>query len=109
MSPSDASKQATVSEMGPEHAMAARFVFYTLTNIEELMAEAARIVLVVENDVLLRMDAVDMIEDAGFKSLKADNADEALKVLETHSDIAIVFTDVQMPGSMNGLELAATV
>src|SRR6266516_4544861 len=65
-----------------------------------------RIVLVVEDEMLLRMRAVDMVEDAGYTSV---DADEALVILETRSDIALLFTDIQMPGSMDGLELAHAV
>ena len=73
-------------------------------------AAAARfVVLVVEDDTLLRMHAAEMIEEAGFEVLEAPNADEAIKLLETRPDIAIVFTDIDMPGSMNGLKLAHAV
>jgi CheY-like chemotaxis protein len=69
----------------------------------------APIVLVVEDEMLLRMRAVDMVEDAGYASLEAVDADDALVILQSRSDIALLFTDVQMPGSMNGLELAHAV
>jgi CheY-like chemotaxis protein len=55
------------------------------------------------------MRAVDMVEDAGYISVEAVDADEALAVLQSRSDIALLFTDVQMPGSMNGLQLAHVV
>lgn len=67
------------------------------------------IVLVVEDDPLVLLAAVDMVEDAGFDALQADNADAAILLLEEHSDIRIVFTDIEMPGSMNGVELANCV
>ncbi len=63
-------------------------------------------VLVVEDDVLLRMFAVEMIEDAGFRVIEAQDADAAIRVLEARNDIRIIFTDIDMPGSMNGLKLA---
>jgi two-component sensor histidine kinase/CheY-like chemotaxis protein len=66
-------------------------------------------VLVVEDEMLLRMRAVDIVEDAGFNSLEAVNADDALAILESRSDIELLFTDIQMPGSMNGLKLAHAV
>jgi CheY-like chemotaxis protein len=66
-------------------------------------------VLVVEDEPLLRMLAVDMVEDAGFVALEAGDADEAMRVLEGRGDIGIVFTDVDMPGSMNGAGLAACI
>ena len=67
------------------------------------------VVLVVEDEMLLRMRAVDMVEDAGYTSVEAVDADEAVAILESRSDIALMFTDIQMPGSMDGLKLAHTV
>ncbi len=67
------------------------------------------VVLVVEDEMLLRMRAVDMVEDAGYVPVEAVDADEALAILQSRSDIALLFTDVQMPGSMNGLQLAHAV
>src|SRR5437762_13654902 len=67
------------------------------------------VVLVVEDELLLRMRAVDMVEDAGYTSLEAVDADEAVAILESRSDIALLFTDIQMPGSMDGLTLAHAV
>ncbi len=67
------------------------------------------VVLVVEDNYLLRMDAADMIEAAGFEVIEAANADDAIAILEARNDIAVVFTDVQMPGSMDGLRLARAV
>jgi two-component sensor histidine kinase/DNA-binding response OmpR family regulator len=66
-------------------------------------------VLVVEDEMLLRMRAVDMVEDAGFSPVEAVNADDALAILESRSDIELLFTDIQMPGSMDGLKLANAV
>src|SRR5476651_934010 len=66
-------------------------------------------VLVVEDEMLLRMRAVDMVEDAGFTPIEAVNADDALAILESRSDIELLFTDIQMPGSMDGLKLAYAV
>jgi CheY-like chemotaxis protein len=67
------------------------------------------VVLVVEDEMLLRMRAVDMVEDAGYTSVEAVDADEAMAILESRSDIALLFTDIQMPGSMDGLKLAQMV
>lgn len=67
------------------------------------------IVLVVEDDIFIRLNAVTMIEDAGFDVVEAGNADEAISILESRPDIHVVFTDVQMPGSMDGLKLAQFV
>ena len=66
-------------------------------------------VLVVEDEMVLRMRAVDIVEDAGFTAVEAVNADEALSILEARSDIALLFSDIQMPGSMDGLKLAHAV
>jgi len=63
-------------------------------------------VLIVEDELLLRMDAADFMEDAGFTVYQASNADDAIALLEAHDDIRAVFTDIQMPGSMDGLKLA---
>jgi two-component sensor histidine kinase/DNA-binding NarL/FixJ family response regulator len=66
-------------------------------------------VLIVEDEMVLRMRAVDIVEDAGFTPVEAVNADEAISILETRSDISLLFTDIQMPGSMDGLKLAHAV
>ena len=68
-----------------------------------------QVVLIVEDEALVRMTAVDMIEEAGFEILKATNADEAILLLKARLDITVVFTDIEMPGSMNGLRLAEAV
>jgi CheY-like chemotaxis protein len=67
------------------------------------------IVLVVEDDMMLRMRAIDMVEDAGYVPVEAVDADEAFAILQARSDIALLFTDIQMPGSMDGLQLAHAV
>ena len=67
------------------------------------------VVLVVEDEVLIRMNTVEIIEDAGFDVLEAANADEAIVLLEARLDIQVVFTDIDMPGSMNGIKLAQAV
>src|SRR3954462_14061634 len=66
-------------------------------------------VLVVEDEMVLRMRAVDLVEDAGFTAVEAVSADEALAILESRSDISLLFSDIQMPGSMDGLKLAHAV
>jgi CheY-like chemotaxis protein len=67
------------------------------------------VVLVVEDESLLRASAMDMIKKAGFDVIEASDADEAIRILECRSDIRAVFTDVQMPGSMDGLRLARVI
>ncbi|KQV32871.1 response regulator [Rhizobium sp. Root1204] len=67
------------------------------------------IVLVVEDDPMQRMMAVDIVEEAGFTAIEAANADEAVLILEMRDDIRIMFTDIDMPGTMDGLLLASVV
>ena len=67
---------------------------------------APPVVLVVEDEMLLRMRAVDMVEDAGYLPVEAADADEAVEILEARSDIAVLFTDIQMPGDHDGVALA---
>ena len=66
-------------------------------------------VLVVEDEMVLRMRAVDIVEDAGFTAIEAVSADEALSILESRSDISLLFSDIQMPGTIDGLKLAHAV
>jgi CheY-like chemotaxis protein len=63
-------------------------------------------VLIVEDEFLLRAEAADFFEESGFTVYKASHADEAIALLELHDDIRAVFTDIHMPGSMDGLKLA---
>ena len=63
------------------------------------------VVLVVEDELIVRMGAVDALEEAGHVVIEAENADAAIDVLERRSDIEVVFSDVRMPGSMDGLRL----
>ncbi len=66
-------------------------------------------VLVVEDEPFIRLIAVETIEGAGYRVLDAANADEALEILERRSDVDIVFTDVNMPGSMDGWTSRAAI
>ena len=66
-------------------------------------------VLIVEDEAILRLHAVDLVEEAGFTAIEAKSADEAIAILEGRSDIALLFTDIHMPGSMDGLKLAHAV
>src|SRR6476660_4593280 len=64
-------------------------------------------ILVVEDDALIRAVAIDVLEDAGFAALEAENAMEAISVLDEHAeDIAVLLTDVRMPGTIDGITLA---
>ena len=67
------------------------------------------VILIVEDEMMLRMRAVDMVEDAGYTPVEAVDADGAVAILESRSDIALMVTDIQMPGSMDGLRLAHAV
>lgn len=66
-------------------------------------------VLVVEDEALVRMDLVANLEDLGYQTFEASSAAEAIELLERHPAIRVVFTDIQMPGTMDGLELARYV
>ena len=73
------------------------------------MARWGPVILIVEDEFLLRLDSAETIEHAGFEVIQAANADEAIAILRTRPDIHVVFTDIQMPGSMDGLKLARFV
>ena len=66
-------------------------------------------VLVVEDEPLLLMMALDLVEDIGFEVFEATNADDALRLLEAEPGIRIIWTDIDIPGSMNGLVFATAV
>lgn len=66
----------------------------------------APLVLVVEDEIFLRFVTAEYLEDCGFSVLQAANADEAVGLLQRNRDVGAVFSDIQMPGSMNGLGLA---
>lgn len=66
---------------------------------------AKTLVLVVEDEPFVRLAAIEVLEDAGYAVLHAPNADEAITILESNPGIRLLFTDVQMPGSMDGLKL----
>ena len=66
-------------------------------------------ILVVEDEPLLLMQAVALVEDAGFEAVVAGDADQAIAILMRRLDIRVVFTDIDMPGSMDGLKLAAAI
>lgn len=70
------------------------------------MHNGKAVVLVVEDSALIRMGAVDLVLAAGYVALQACDADEAIRVLQSRDDIDLVFTDVQMPGTMDGMKLS---
>jgi DNA-binding NtrC family response regulator len=73
------------------------------------MEKSTRIVLVVEDEPLVRLNIADALEDAGFIVLEAASVLEAVGLLGRYDDVAAVFTDVDMPGGLNGLDLARLV
>ncbi len=75
--------------------------------MSELLPNA--LVMVVDDDVLERMGASFMFSDAGYRVLEAGSADEAMQFLESNADVRLLFTDVSMPGSMSGSDLAHRV
>src|SRR5580698_11288280 len=66
-------------------------------------------VLIVEDEPLVRLCAAQTVEDAGYEVIEAESADEAIAILESRRDIRVIFTDIHMPGSMDGLKLAHAV
>jgi CheY-like chemotaxis protein len=70
---------------------------------------AKPVILVVEDEPLLRMAAIDMVEKAGFEVVDAANATEAVSILESRTDIRVVFSDIDMPRGMDGMKLAALI
>lgn len=66
-------------------------------------------VLVVEDEILIRDVVSEQLMDAGFEVIQVGNSDQAIRILETRQDIHLVFTDIDMPGDMDGLKLAAAV
>jgi CheY-like chemotaxis protein len=70
------------------------------------MLSGKTVILVVEDHSIIRMCAVELIKEAGFEALEARCADEAISILESRMDVKLVFTDVEMPGTMDGLKLA---
>lgn len=77
--------------------------------LDRVSAMARPVVLIVEDEWLLRELAVELVEEAGFLALEAGDADEAVAMLGARADIAVLFTDINMPGSMDGLKLAHAV
>ena len=67
------------------------------------------LVLIVEDEPLIRWNAESVLAAAGFPTLSASNADEAIALLEKRSDIRVVFSDVAMPGSRDGSELVMMI
>jgi CheY-like chemotaxis protein len=73
------------------------------------LSRSPAVVLVVGDEMMRRMRAVKMVEDAGYTPVEALDTNEAVAILESRSDIALMCTDIQLPDSMDGLNLAHTV
>ena len=77
--------------------------------MEAKSAKLRHVVLIVEDEPLVRLTGADLLADAGFDVLEASNADEALRILEATPAVRVVFSDVEMPGSLDGLGLARNI
>jgi CheY-like chemotaxis protein len=66
-------------------------------------------ILVAEDEPLIRLDVIDQLEAEGYEVFEASSASEAIRILEANASIRLIFTDIDMPGSMDGLMLAAAV
>jgi two-component system, response regulator PdtaR len=77
--------------------------------MEAKPAKPRHVVLIVEDEPLVRLTGADLLADAGFEVLEASSADEALRILEATEEVRVVFSDVEMPGSLDGLGLAHNI
>ena len=75
----------------------------------DITVDRKAVILIVEDSAIIRMGAVDLVVHAGYEALEASNAEEAIRLLEARTDIVLVFTDVGMPGTMDGLKLVEYV
>jgi CheY-like chemotaxis protein len=82
--------------------------FFALPSMSQL-ATNRPVVLVVEDEFLIRMATAEAIRDAGFEVFEAADADAAIVILRSRADVQVVFTDIQMPGSMDGAKLARAI
>ena len=74
--------------------------------LRSINAETTGPILVVEDEILIRLNLVALLEDAGLDVFDAGDADEALDMIGHHPEVRILLTDVQIPGSMDGIDLA---
>jgi DNA-binding NtrC family response regulator len=77
--------------------------------MEAKPANPRHVVLIVEDEPFVRLTGADLLAEAGFEVLEAGNADEALRILEATPKVRVVFSDVEMPGSLDGLGLARNI
>ncbi len=88
---------------------ATSIAIYCLNLMTQLAPPTTPVVLVVDDEALLRWHASDLLASAGYKVVEADDAATALRILEERRDVRLLFTDVQMPGALNGLDLVRKV
>jgi len=69
---------------------------------------SAQVILLVEDEVLIRMQLADLLREVGYEVLEAANGEEATMILATAEKLDLIVTDVRMPGSMDGIELTAS-
>jgi two-component system, response regulator PdtaR len=86
-----------------------QMIWFIDMRMDVTASKPAPVILIVEDDPLLRMLAVEFVNEAGFETIEASDADQAIIMLETCSKIAVLFTDINMPGSMDGLKLTQVV
>jgi CheY-like chemotaxis protein len=77
--------------------------------MDQQQHDSRPVVLLVEDEPLVRMLGIDVLEEAGFEVVEAANADEALSQLQARPDVQVLFTDIDMPGKLDGLDLARAV
>jgi CheY-like chemotaxis protein len=70
------------------------------------MSKHKSVVLIVEDEPIIRMVTASFVSDAGLEAVEAESADEAIRILKARPDIHLVFTDIGLPGTMDGLKLA---
>jgi two-component system, response regulator PdtaR len=92
-----------------DRSMILQIIWFIDVAMDAMATKPAPVILVVEDDPFLRMLAVEFVNEAGFETLEARDADQAIAILESCSGIAVLFTDINMPGSMDGLQLAHAV
>ena len=80
-----------------------------MSALSDRASNQAAAVLIVEDEPLVRTIAADIVMDAGYRAFEACDAADAIAILEGRDDIAAVFTEIEMPGDMNGLDLAAAI
>ena len=73
------------------------------------LSKAKPVILVVDDEPVIRLDAVGIVEDVGFVAFEAADGEEALEMIKAHPEISVLFTDINMPGPVDGLDLARRV